>query len=320
MRTAASSAGRDAKAARAARWMRRFTAGVTAGGVALLGAVPVDHAARADVRAGEPALSAPTLMPAAAHLRGHRWPGHPGRWVKHYTVRRGDTATGLAVRYHAWTAELLELNHLSRRSTLRVGDRLQIPIVIAAYRRAHQARHRQAAHHHPAHHHPAHHTAHHPARRAPHPRPHPHPRHVSRWTWAHADRGTVRRIVIGTAERHHVDPRLALAIAWQESGWQQYRVSSAGALGVMQVMPSTGRWLSLLVGRSLHLRHLQDNVTAGVVLLAMLREQAGPKRTIAGYYQGLSSVRKDGMYPSTRRYVASVLAIQARLRHGWDPA
>ena len=53
---------------------------------------------------------------------------------------------------------------------------------------------------------------------------------------------------------------------------------------------------------------------------ALLREQAGPRRTIAGYYQGLSSVRKDGMYPSTRRYVASVLAIRARLRHGWDPA
>jgi LysM repeat protein len=291
--------------------MRRFTAGVTAGGVALLVAAPVDHAARADVRTGESALSAPTIVPTAGHPRGHRWPGHPGRWVKHYTVRRGDTATGLAVRYHAWTAELLELNHLSRRSTLHVGDRLRIPIVIAAYRRAQRTRHHHTAHHH---------TARHPARRAPHPRPHPRPHHVSRWTWAHADRGTVRGIVVGTARRHHVDPRLALAIAWQESGWQQYRVSSAGALGVMQVMPSTGRWLSLLVGRSLHLRHLHDNVTAGVVLLAMLREQAGPKRTIAGYYQGLSSVRKDGMYPSTRRYVASVLAIQARLRHGWDPA
>ncbi len=38
-----------------------------------------------------------------------------GRHIKPYTVRPGDTATELAVRFHAWTDELIAHNHLGRR-------------------------------------------------------------------------------------------------------------------------------------------------------------------------------------------------------------
>ena len=53
-----------------------------------------------------------------------------------HTVRPGDTATGLAVRYHAWTDELLRLNHLGSRGTLHRGQVLRIPVVLSAVRRA----------------------------------------------------------------------------------------------------------------------------------------------------------------------------------------
>ena len=43
-----------------------------------------------------------------------------------------------------------------------------------------------------------------------------------------------------TAARHGVDPRLALAISWQESGWSQRAVSVANAIGTMQLIPSSG--------------------------------------------------------------------------------
>jgi hypothetical protein len=243
--------------------------------------------------------------------------------IRPYTVRRGDTATGLAVRFHAWTDELMALNHLSRHSRLYVGQRLRIPVVVASAPKArHHRAHRHHAHRHRAHRHHAHrHHAHrqpghHRSHRAKH---HRQAAHRHGWRHAHASRGTVRRVVTRAAWRHGVPHRLALAVAWQESGWQQRRVSSAGAIGVMQVMPATGRWMSLLAGHRLHLRRLHQNVTAGVLLMRTLRSQAHERRAIAGYYQGLASVRRHGMYPSTRRYVANVVAIRNRLRHGWDP-
>ena len=123
-----------------------------------------------------------------------------------------------------------------------------------------------------------------------------------------------------SARRHGVEPNLALAISWQESGWQQRRISSAGAIGAMQVMPATGRWMSLTVGRRLNLYGLGDNVTAGVRLIDVLRGETSERRAVAAYYQGLGAVQRHGLYPSTKVYVRDVLALRHRLRHGWDPS
>src|SRR5690349_203543 len=56
-----------------------------------------------------PATTAPAATAAARGTTpvAQPWPGHPDRAIVRYRVRPGDTATGLAVRYHAWTAELL---------------------------------------------------------------------------------------------------------------------------------------------------------------------------------------------------------------------
>ncbi|MEA2516712.1 MAG: hypothetical protein QOG16_550, partial [Actinomycetota bacterium] len=50
------------------------------------------------------------------------------------------------------------------------------------------------------------------------------------------------------ARAHGVDPALVKAVAWQESGWQQNVRSSVGAIGVMQVMPATARWVNQVLG------------------------------------------------------------------------
>ncbi|MGH3510111.1 MAG: lytic transglycosylase domain-containing protein, partial [Nocardioidaceae bacterium] len=159
-------------------------------------------------------------------------------------------------------------------------------------------------------HHRANHRAHHRAhRRKPH----------SLWaTGPAATRAAVRRAVVAAAHRHHVGPNLALAVAWQESGWQQRRISTAHAIGVMQVLPSTGRWVSSVLGRRLDLYRLHDNVTAGVYLLHLLHS-ATPRHALADYYQGSGSVHAHGRYPSTRHYIATVIALRDRLRHGWSP-
>jgi soluble lytic murein transglycosylase-like protein len=130
----------------------------------------------------------------------------------------------------------------------------------------------------------------------------------------------VRRLVARTARHYGVPPKLALAVAWQESGWQQRRVSSAGALGVMQVMPDTGRWMRWYVGRKLRLRDTHDNVLAGIMTLRVLRSWTRwDNNAIAAYYQGLGAVREHGYFDDTRRYVKSVRAHQRRIARTGSP-
>ena len=129
------------------------------------------------------------------------------------------------------------------------------------------------------------------------------------------DRKYVRSLIVREARAAKLDPNLALAVAWQESGFQHHVVSHAGAIGAMQVMPATGAWVArYLVGRPLDLRKAEDNVVAGVRYLAMLVRGTGSyEKALAGYYQGLRSVRTRGMYDDTKRYVKNVLALRRRL-------
>jgi hypothetical protein len=225
-------------------------------------------------------VTAVALLPVlpTAPAAAQPWPGHRDRSIVRYVVRPGDTATGLAVRYHAWTAELISLNRLDAQGRLTQGQVLRIPIVVSAVRRAGG----QVA----------------PVRKKHAPaRPLLHGVTPPGRGWLHADltREQVRRLIVATARRYGVPPKLALAIAWQESGWQQRRVSSAGALGVMQVMPDTGRWMRWYVGRRLRLRDTHDNVLAGIMTLRVLRAWTRrDNNAIAAYYQGLGAVRRNG--------------------------
>lgn len=235
------------------------------------------------------------------------------RRIVDHTVRSGETATGLAVRYHAWTAELISRNHLDGNASLHVGQHIEIPVVVSALRQR-PARHHRARRAHHARHHRAHHRSHrtHRSHRA---------HHRSHHRLPDPSRSRVRRAVAGAAHRAGVDPHLALAVSWQESGWQMDRRSSAGAIGAMQVLPSTGTWMSLYAGRRLHIRHLGDNATAGTTLLRVLQGQtSSTRRTIGAYYQGLGAVREHGLYRDTRHYVRNVQAIRARLEAGRPPA
>jgi LysM repeat protein len=119
--------------------------------------------------------------------------------------------------------------------------------------------------------------------------------------------------VVATARAMGVSTSLAQAIAYQESGFNQGVVSPANAIGTMQVIPSSGAWASQLVGRTLNLLNPDDNVTAGVAILrALVKTSPNLSTAIAGYYQGSASVRANGMFADTRRYVASVQTLMTR--------
>jgi len=86
--------------------------------------------------------------------------------------------------------------------------------------------------------------------------------------------------------------------------------SHKGAIGVLQVLPSTAQLVSPAVGRELNLYDLFDNVEAGCAYLALLteREQGDLHAVLAGYHQGPESVATEGFFRITDDYIAEVLA------------
>jgi soluble lytic murein transglycosylase-like protein len=126
---------------------------------------------------------------------------------------------------------------------------------------------------------------------------------------------TVEALLERYAATYKVEVALVKALAWQESGWQQQVVSVMGAVGVMQLMPETGRFTGdIILQRAVDASDLEHNVEAGVAFFAYLVRQAkgDVQLAVAGYYQGLRSVVQKGMQADTKRYVANVMALRQR--------
>jgi peptidoglycan hydrolase-like protein with peptidoglycan-binding domain len=117
------------------------------------------------------------------------------------------------------------------------------------------------------------------------------------------------------ASVYGVDPSLVRALAWMESGFQQRVVSSVGAQGVMQLLPSTWTYVeNVLIGRPVE--HTADgNVHVGVAYLSHLLHVFGGDEhlALAAWYQGERAVRTHGVYNQSRAFVADVLALRTRM-------
>jgi soluble lytic murein transglycosylase-like protein len=114
------------------------------------------------------------------------------------------------------------------------------------------------------------------------------------------------------AKAYGVPSDLLQAMAWYESGWQNSKVSSTGAVGITQLMPDTVALAPRLVGRKVNPAVPSDNIQMGARFLSYLLEQTGhhADQALAGYYQGPRSVRARGMYDDTKTYVAGILALR----------
>jgi peptidoglycan DL-endopeptidase CwlO len=116
------------------------------------------------------------------------------------------------------------------------------------------------------------------------------------------------------SDRYGVDATLLAAVAKQESGYNPRAVSSAGAQGLMQLMPSTAAGLG--VHDSFDPSQAVDG--AARLLRDLLREFGRTDLALAAYNAGPGAVhRYNGIppYPETRNYVTSVLGHQARLEN-----
>lgn len=105
-------------------------------------------------------------------------------------------------------------------------------------------------------------------------------------------------------------PGLLRAVAWQESGWQSWVISHAGAIGLTQIMPDTGNWVVAHLLPDAHdwAVNPTNNARVGGAFLRYLLDLTGwdVPLTLAGYYQGLANVARFGYYEDTVSYVANV--------------
>jgi LysM repeat protein len=126
---------------------------------------------------------------------------------------------------------------------------------------------------------------------------------------------SIRALLDHWSAHYGVSVHLVRALAWMESGYNNALVSSVGARGIMQLLPTTFRFAeTVLIGH--RITHNADgNVRAGVAYLAhLLRDFDGNKRlALAGWYQGELAVRKHGLYKVSKTFVKDVLALERRM-------
>jgi soluble lytic murein transglycosylase-like protein len=115
--------------------------------------------------------------------------------------------------------------------------------------------------------------------------------------------------------KYGVDANLARAVLRHESGGNPKAVSSAGAVGLMQLMPATAR------GLGVNPNDPKRNLEGGIKYLAQLSDKYNGDytRTLAAYNAGSGRVDAyDGVppFPETERFVKNVLALYRKYSRG----
>ncbi len=196
-------------------------------------------------------------------------------------VARGDTLSAIASRYRTTVAAIAQGNGITDVNRVFAGMKLRIPLAAASGM--------QLA------------SYDLPAGSSPYPAQ----------LLAHPNRMALQPDFTNAATTYGVPLPLLEALCWWESGWQTTVVSGTGALGVCQVEPATADLVNrTLVHASLDPHVASQNIALGAAYLASLLRATGghADQALAGYYQGLTSVRRKGMLPSTTHYVQGIEA------------
>ena len=200
--------------------------------------------------------------------------------IREHVVQAGETLWAISALYGTTVEALVQANLLANPSFIRTGQRLVIPDAPAATSNSGAVTNASM-----------------PADMAA----------------KVAQRTEARGILLEAASEFGVPGPFVLAVAWHESGWQPGAVSGAGAVGIMQLMPATADWVA---GSMLYEAPAIDdarwNTRAGVRLLAYYldRYEGDTAKTLAAYFQGMTSVDQIGVLASTAPYIESILTLE----------
>lgn len=116
-----------------------------------------------------------------------------------------------------------------------------------------------------------------------------------------------------TAAYPLVPLQMALAVGHGEGSGKPDAISSAGAVGLMQLMPATARWLGLKVNKEVDQRYTPHlNVLGGVKLLSILyKKYKDWDKVLAAYNSGSPNTAKRAAYIN---YIRSFLPLYAGFR------
>jgi len=116
----------------------------------------------------------------------------------------------------------------------------------------------------------------------------------------------VIRLIQESSVRHSIPAAVVEAVAWQESRFNHAAVSSKGARGVMQLLPTTASDLGVDPS------DLKGNIDGGAAYLAQQLRRFGDLRlALAAYNAGPGAVQRYGgvpPYAETQTYVRAILA------------
>ena len=220
--------------------------------------------------------SAPPVAPAIA----------PSSVLVLHRVKSGENLTIIAMHYGTTIAAIVSANGISNPSYLQVGQQLTSPGATAAPAGTSQPAQAPGS-----------------GGRA---------QMSAAMATAVARRDGVGRLLVAEAAAQGVPVALVLAVAWQESGWQQEVVSSTGAIGVMQLMPATAEWIGwAMLGGRVDPHDAASNIHAGVRLLKHNLDRYGDRAlALAAYYQGEYGTDVYGIYSTTLPYIAAIEALE----------
>lgn len=134
--------------------------------------------------------------------------------------------------------------------------------------------------------------------------------------------------ILAQAKAYDLDPLFVAAVIRQESGFRPHARSAVGAIGLMQLMPETGRWASTKVGlKGFQVDQLEDpavNIKLGCWYLGYLFGQfKDPDKVLMAYnggegnvssWQGQAGEQLAYAYPETQTYVGATMRAYQRYK------
>jgi hypothetical protein len=229
-------------------------------------------------------LSLGSWMVISAQANAYGTNPGPGKVCGWYTVLAGDSLGRISDYYHSSIWSLAHANHIANINRIFVGQRLCIPTT--AGNRVGGA--------------------------ASGLLPNGEVRKFAYNALEQSSQPQVASLLRQAATRHGLPANLLMAIAWQESGWNQHVIAYDGGIGTMQIMPYTAQGLNRQVNGHYDPYKLRDNIELGAIYLHSLWQgfHGDQTKIISAYNQGGWSVIHQGI--SNWPYVHNVQTLMKR--------